>query len=74
MPRVAKEMSALEVRRLKHPAGVTRPASFAVGGVMARAFAEDSEDGWPEDLEATTIEGAVSEREWLLECVDEIAH
>lgn len=33
MPRVAKELSALEVKRLKHPGGVTRPVSFTVGGV-----------------------------------------
>lgn len=32
MPRVAKEFSALEVKRLKHPGGA-RNATFAVGGV-----------------------------------------
>lgn len=33
MPRIAKELSALEVKRLKHPGDVARPVSFAVGGV-----------------------------------------
>lgn len=33
MPRVAKELSALEVKRLKHLGDVARPVSFAVGGV-----------------------------------------
>ncbi|MEQ8254801.1 MAG: integrase arm-type DNA-binding domain-containing protein [Roseovarius confluentis] len=32
MPRVAKELSALEVKRLQHP-GTSRNATFAVGGV-----------------------------------------
>ncbi|MEV8468643.1 integrase arm-type DNA-binding domain-containing protein [Fluviibacterium sp. DFM31] len=32
MPRVAKELSALEVKRLKHP-GSMRNATFAIGGV-----------------------------------------
>ncbi len=33
MPRVAKELSAIEVKRLKHPGGHSRPVTFAVGGV-----------------------------------------
>jgi integrase len=33
MPRVAKELSALEVKRLAHPSGHGRPVTFAVGGV-----------------------------------------
>lgn len=33
MPRVAKELSALEVKRLTHPGDRDRPVAFAVGGV-----------------------------------------
>lgn len=33
MPRVAKELSALEVKRLAHPGDRDRPVVFAVGGV-----------------------------------------
>ena len=33
MPRVAKELSALEVKRLSHPGDRDRPVVFAVGGV-----------------------------------------
>ena len=42
MPRVAKELSALEVKRLTHP-GKGRNATFAVGGRLWAAVADHTE-------------------------------